>query len=79
MLSILVKAKIVSTKEAAKRKIKATKEQEHKARVDAKAKAEEHKVKTAKPATSAPKHVVAEQAAPAVDKRRKKQLVLKIT
>ncbi len=63
----------IHEKEAAKRKAKATKEQEHKARVDAKAKAEEHKVKTAKPATSAPKHVVAEQAAPAVDKRRKKQ------
>ncbi|WP_024344614.1 translation initiation factor IF-2 [Streptococcus equinus] len=63
----------IHEKEAAKRKAKATKEQEHKARVDAKAKAEEHKVKTAKTATSAPKHVVAEQAAPAVDKRRKKQ------
>ncbi|SEL24900.1 translation initiation factor IF-2 [Streptococcus equinus] len=63
----------IHEKEAAKRKAKATKEQEHKARVDAKAKAEEHKVKTAKPVTSAPKHVVAEQAAPAVDKRRKKQ------
>lgn len=63
----------IHEKEAAKRKAKATKEQEHKARVDAKAKAEEHKVKTAEPATSAPKHVVAEQAAPAVDKRRKKQ------
>lgn len=63
----------IHEKAAAKRKAKATKEQEHKARVDAKAKAEEHKVKTAKPATSAPKHVVAEQAAPAVDKRRKKQ------
>ncbi|WP_423214371.1 translation initiation factor IF-2 [Streptococcus equinus] len=63
----------IHEKEAAKRKAKATKEQEHKARVDAKAKVEEHKVKTAKPATSAPKHVVAEQAAPAVDKRRKKQ------
>lgn len=63
----------IHEKEAAKRKAKATKEQEHKVRVDAKAKAEEHKVKTAKPATSAPKHVVAEQAAPAVDKRRKKQ------
>ncbi|WP_033151992.1 translation initiation factor IF-2 [Streptococcus equinus] len=63
----------IHEKEAAKRKAKATKEQEHKARVDAKAKAEEHKVKTAKPATSAPKHVVEEQAAPAVDKRRKKQ------
>ncbi|SFG16368.1 translation initiation factor IF-2 [Streptococcus equinus] len=63
----------IHEKEAAKRKVKATKEQEHKARVDAKAKAEEHKVKTAKTATSAPKHVVAEQAAPAVDKRRKKQ------
>ncbi|WP_274641530.1 translation initiation factor IF-2 [Streptococcus equinus] len=63
----------IHEKEAAKRKAKATKEQEHKARVDVKAKAEEHKVKTAKPATSAPKHVVAEQAAPAVDKRRKKQ------
>lgn len=63
----------IHEKAAAKHKAKATKEQEHKARVDAKAKAEEHKVKTAKPATSAPKHVVAEQAAPAVDKRRKKQ------
>ncbi|SUO79359.1 translation initiation factor IF-2 [Streptococcus equinus] len=63
----------IHEKAAAKRKAKATKEQEHKARVDAKAKAEEHQVKTAKPATSAPKHVVAEQAAPAVDKRRKKQ------
>ena len=63
----------IHEKAAAKRKAKATKEQEHKARVDVKAKAEEHKVKTAKPATSAPKHVVAEQAAPAVDKRRKKQ------
>lgn len=63
----------IHEKEATKRKAKATKEQEHKARVDAKAKVEEHKVKTAKPATSAPKHVVAEQAAPAVDKRRKKQ------
>ncbi|MCR5492917.1 MAG: translation initiation factor IF-2 [Streptococcus sp.] len=63
----------IHEKAAAKRKAKAIKEQEHKARVDAKAKAEEHKVKTAKPATSAPKHVVAEQAAPAVDKRRKKQ------
>ncbi|WP_420543783.1 translation initiation factor IF-2 [Streptococcus equinus] len=63
----------IHEKEVAKRKAKATKEQEHKARVDAKAKAEEHKVKTAKPATSAPKHVGAGQAAPAVDKRRKKQ------
>ena len=41
--------------------------------MEAKAKAEEHKAKTAKPATSASKYVAAEQAAPAVDKRRKKQ------
>ena len=63
----------IHEKEAAKRKAKATKEQEHKARVEAKAKAEEHKAKAAKPATSASKYVAAEQAAPAVDKRRKKQ------
>lgn len=41
--------------------------------MEAKAKAEEHKAKAAKPATSASKYVAAEQAAPAVDKRRKKQ------
>ena len=63
----------IHEKEAAKRKAKATKEQEHKAHVEAKAKAEEHKAKAAKPATSASKYVAAEQAAPAVDKRRKKQ------
>jgi translation initiation factor IF-2 len=63
----------IHEKEAAKRKAKAAKEQEHKARVEAKTKAEEHKAKAAKPAAPAPKHVVAEQAAPAVDKRRKKQ------
>lgn len=64
----------IHEKESAKRKAKAVKEQEHKARVDAKAKAEEHKAKAAKPAAPAPQHVVAEQAAPAVDKRRKKQV-----
>ena len=63
----------IHEKEAAKRKAKATKEQEHKAHVEAKAKAAEHKAKAAKPATSASKYVAAEQAAPAVDKRRKKQ------